>query len=245
MIDLRTVAAVVMFLLMPVTAAAAPSGKVVIAQGVDPSTLDAVNQQETPASNLALQIYDTLFERDENLKLGPHLAVEMPRLISPTIWEIKLRQGVRFHNGEEFNADSVKFTLERDKTPALRASSYFKLIDRVEIVDSYTVRVHTTKPWPTLVNVLALAQAAMYPPKAYAGKDTTYISRTPIGTGPYKFVRWSKDEEIVLEANEQYWQGPPNIKTAVWKPIPDDAVRVAALQNGEIDVAVNIPPHLA
>jgi peptide/nickel transport system substrate-binding protein len=92
---------------------------------------------------------------------------------------------------------------------------------------------------------LALRQAAMYPPKEYAGKDPAAISRTPIGTGPYKFVRWSKDEEIVMEAFPGYWAGAAKIKTVVFKPIPDDAVRVAALQNGEIDVAVNIPPHLA
>jgi peptide/nickel transport system substrate-binding protein len=85
----------------------------------------------------------------------------------------------------------------------------------------------------------------MYPPKAYAGKDSPYISKNPIGTGPYRFVRWSKDEEIVLEANPQYFRGAPRIKTVVFRPIPDDAVRVAALQNGEVDVAVNIPPHLA
>src|SRR5205823_13653430 len=69
--------------------------------------------------------------------------------------------------------------------------------------------------------------------------------KNPIGTGPYKFVRWSKDEEIVMEAFPGYWRGAANVKTIVFKPIPDDAVRVAALQNGEIDVAVNIPPHLA
>jgi peptide/nickel transport system substrate-binding protein len=85
----------------------------------------------------------------------------------------------------------------------------------------------------------------MYPPKAYAGKDSPYVSKNPIGTGPYKFVRWSKDEEIALEANESYFRGAPKIKTVVFRPIPDDAVRVAALQNGEVDVAVNIPPHLA
>src|SRR2546425_10487489 len=85
----------------------------------------------------------------------------------------------------------------------------------------------------------------MSPPMAYKEKDTTFISRTPIGTGPYKFVRWAKDEEIVLEANETYWRGAPRIKTLVFKPNPGDAVRVAALQNGEIDVAVNIPPPLA
>jgi peptide/nickel transport system substrate-binding protein len=127
----------------------------------------------------------------------------------------------------------------------MRGSSNFKPIDRVEIVDASTVRVHTVKPWPIFVNALTQRQASMYPPKAYAGKDTQFISKNPIGTGPYKLVRWSKDEEIVLEANEQYWRGAPKIKTVVFRPIPDDAVRVAALQNGEVDVAVNIPPHLA
>ena len=130
-------------------------------------------------------------------------------------------------------------------SPTLRGSSNFKPIDRVEIVDAYTVKVHTTKPWPIFVVALNAPQASMFPPKAYAGKDSPFISKNPIGTGPYKFVRWSKDEEIVLEANDSYYRGAPKIKTVVFKPIPDDAVRVAALQNGEIDIAVNIPPHLA
>jgi peptide/nickel transport system substrate-binding protein len=226
-------------------ASAAPQGKVIIAQGVDPTTLDTMNQQETPASVVATHIYDTLVERDPNLKLIPALAAEMPKLISPQVWEVKLRKNVKFHNGEEFDAESVRFSLERVKTPAMRASSNFRPIDRVEIVDSHTVRVHTTKPWPTFTTIMGFRQASMYPPKAYAGKDSAFISKNPIGTGPYKFVRWSKDEEIVLEANERYWRGAPKIKTVVFRPIPDDAVRVAALQNGEVDVAVNIPPHLA
>jgi peptide/nickel transport system substrate-binding protein len=164
--------------------------------------------------------------------------------VAPTVWEVKLRKGVKFHNGEEFTAESVKFSLERVKT-GMRSSSNFRPIDNVEVVDPHTVKVHTTKPWPTFVSIMTFRQASMYPPKAYAGKDSAFISKNPIGTGPYKFVRWSKDEEIVLEANEQYWRGAPKIKTVVFRPIPDDAVRVAALQNGEVDVAVNIPPHLA
>ncbi len=229
----------------PVPAPAAPEGKVVIAQGVDPSTLDAMNQQETPASVVATHIYDTLVERDQNLKVVPALATELPKLLAPTVWEIKLRKGVKFHNGEDFNADSVKYSLERVKEPAMRGSSNFKPIDRVEIVDPYTVKVHTTKPWPIFVVALTQPQASMYPPKAYAGKDSPYISKNPIGTGPYRLVRWSKDEEILLEAVPNHWRGSARIKNVVFRPIPDDAVRVAALQNGEVDVAVNIPPHMA
>jgi peptide/nickel transport system substrate-binding protein len=241
----RLLAVLTPLLVAPALVWAAPAGKVVIAQGVDPSTLDIMNQQEAPAGIVGSHIFEGLVTRDPNLKVIPDLAAELPKLVSPTVWEVKLRKGVKFHNGEEFNADSAKFSLERVKTPALRASSNFRPIDRVEIVDPYTIRVHTSKPWPTFITIMTFDQPAMYPPKAYAGKDSAFISKNPIGTGPYKFVRWSKDEEIVLEANQQYWHGAPKIKAVVFKPIPDDAVRVAALQNGEVDVAVNIPPHLA
>jgi peptide/nickel transport system substrate-binding protein len=245
MIRWRTVLAVLVLSLVPVVASAAPAGKVTIAQGVDPSTLDIMHQQETPASVVGRHMFEGLVERDASLKIVPALATELPKLIAPTTWEIKLRKGVKFHNGEEFNAESAKYSIERVKDPKMRASSNYRPIDRVEIVDPYTIRVHTSKPWPVFVTMMATPQAAMYPPKAYAGKETADISRQPIGTGPYKFVRWAKDEEIVLEANTAYWRGAPSIKTVVFKPIPDDAVRVAALQNGEVDVAVNIPPHLA
>jgi peptide/nickel transport system substrate-binding protein len=246
MIHWRLIVVVLIALALPV-AAAAQTGRVVIAQGVDPTTLDMTNQQEQPAGNVGAQMFESLLERDQSLKLYPALAAEMPRLVAPTTWEFKLRKGVKFHNGEEFNAESVKFSLERLVNPAnkLRGSSSFAPIDRVEIVDPYTVKIHTKKPWPVFLSHIALRQAAMYPPKEYAGKDTAAISRNPIGTGPYKFVRWSKDEEIVMEAFPGYWGGAAKVKTVVFKPIPDDAVRVAALQNGEIDVAVNIPPHLA
>jgi peptide/nickel transport system substrate-binding protein len=243
----RIAVVVLSVLLLPLAATAAPAGKVVIAQGVDPTTLDMMNQQEQPASNVGAQMFDTLVERDQTLKLVPALASELPKLTAPTTWEINLRKGVKFHNGEDFNAESVKFSLERVANAAnkLRGSSSFGPIERVEIVDSHTVKVHTKKPWPVFINALTFRSAAMYPPKEYAGKDTAAISRNPIGTGPYKFVRWAKDEEIVMEAFPGHWRGAPKIKTVVFKPIPDDAVRVAALQNGEIDVAVNIPPHLA
>ena len=246
MIVWKIAVAAIVAMLVSSPVSAAPAGKVVLAQGVDPTTLDMANQSESPASNVGRHIFDTLYERDPNLKIVPALATEMPKFVPPSAWEVKLRRGVKFHNGEDFNAESAKFTIERlaNGQGKLRGATTFAPIDRVEIVDPYTIRVHTKKPWPTFLPVMTFAQSGMLPPKEAAGKETAQISKNPIGTGPYKFVRWSKDEEIVLEANTAYWRGAPQIKTVVFRPIPDDAVRVAALQNGEIDLAVNIPPHL-
>jgi peptide/nickel transport system substrate-binding protein len=226
---------------------AAPSGTVIVAQGVDPTTLDPMNHQETPAANLARNIFDTLLERDQDLKIQPALAAAMPRLLSATVWEFKLRPGVKFQNGEPVDAEAVKFSLERlvDPKLKLRGATPFAPIDHVEIVDPLTVRIHTKAPWPILDSLMAQSQAAILPPKYYREKDMPYLAKNPVGSGPFKFVRWVKDDRIELEANEQYWRGAPRIKKLVFRPIPDDAVRVAALQNGEIDIAVNIPPHLA
>src|SRR5262244_2515216 len=109
----RLLTALVLVAALPALALAAPEGKVVIAQGVDPTTLDTMNQQETPASVVATHIFDTLVERDPSLKLVPALAAELPKLVAPTTWEVKLRKGIKFHNGEDFNADSAKYSLER------------------------------------------------------------------------------------------------------------------------------------
>src|SRR5215813_12447728 len=149
----RIAAVLLSIVLCPVAVAAAPEGKVVIAQGVDPTTLDMTNQQEQPASNVGAQIFESLLERDQSLKLVPALAAEMPKLVAPTTWEVKLRKGVKFHNGEDFTAESVKFSVERLINPAnkLRGASSFAPIDRVEIVDTYTVRIHTKKPWPVFL----------------------------------------------------------------------------------------------
>jgi peptide/nickel transport system substrate-binding protein len=226
-------------------AAAAPPGAVVVAQGVDPTTLDPMNHQETPAGNVATNLFDTLLERDGNLVVQPALAAALPRLVAPTVWEFKLRPGVKFHNGEPVDAEAVKFSLERlvDPKLKLRGATPFAPISHVDVVDPLTVRIHTKAPWPILDTLMT--GVAILPPKYYREKELTHVARNPVGSGPFKFVRWVKDERIELEANESYWRGAPRIKRLIFKPIPDDAVRVAALQNGEVDVAVNIPPHLA
>jgi peptide/nickel transport system substrate-binding protein len=221
-----------------------PKDTLVIAQGVDPSTLDPMNHLETPAYNVCLNLYDTLLQRSPDLKIEPLLASSY-RLINDLTWEFKLRKGVKFQNGEDFNAAAVKFNLERmiDPKNKLKQVLFQGVIDRVDILDDYTVRIITKKPCPYLDAELCLA-GSMIAPKYLQEKGPVHLSTNPVGTGPYKLVRWIKDDQLVLEANENYWRGSPKIKRVIFRPIPEATTRVAGLQTQELDIIVNVPPHL-
>ncbi len=226
--NLFVLSAVLLLALAPL-AWAAPSGKVVVAQGVDPSTLDPHDHEEQPAFNVLLNIYDTLLVRDKDLKIAPWLATSY-KIINPTTWEFKLRQGVKFTNGEEFDAEAAKFSLERVANPAnnLRLTA-LRPIDRVEVIDKYTIHIITKKPYPVLDTHLCI-RGAMVPPKYFKEHDKAFLARNPVGTGAYKFVTWVKDDRIEFEANEQWWHGAPKIKTLIFRPIPEETTRMSALR---------------
>jgi peptide/nickel transport system substrate-binding protein len=242
----------VLFLVLPILllsfglalGAARDKDTLVIAQGVDPTTLDPQDHLETPALNACLNLYDTLLVRDANFKISPQLATTY-KLINDHTWEFKLRQGVKFQNGEDFNASAVKFNIERMADPKnkLRQTVFQGIVDRVDIIDNYTVRIITKVPHPYLDAHLCI-YGGMIAPKYFQEKGPQYIATHPMGTGPYKLVSWVKDDQMVLEANENYWQGVPKIKRVIFRPIPEATTRVAALQTQEADMIVNIPPHL-
>jgi peptide/nickel transport system substrate-binding protein len=241
---------VLFFILLSVALGFSPSDAardkdtIVIVQGVDPTTLDPMNHLETPALNLCLNIFDTLLQRDANIKIEPLLA-ESYKLVNDLTWEFKLRKGIKFHNGEDFNAAAVKYNIERlgDPNNKLRQVFLVGVLDRVDIVDDYTVRIITKKPYPVLDAQLCV-YGGMIAPKYLQEKGPQHLAINPVGTGPYKFVRWIKDDHILLEANPNYWKGVPKIKKVMWRPIPEATTRVAALQTQEADIITNIPPHL-
>src|SRR5713101_6534303 len=161
-------------------------------------------------------------------------------------YEFVLRQGVRFHNGDPLTADDVKFSFERYKGAA---STTFKArVAAVEVVDLHRVRFRLKQQWPDFMTFFGTPAtgAAWIVPKKYVEKvGDEGFKRAPVGAGPYRLVSFKPGVELVLEAFPGYWRKAPAIKTLVFKVIPDDATRLAALKTGEVDVAYGIAGTLA
>jgi peptide/nickel transport system substrate-binding protein len=184
-------------------------------------------------------VHDPLLYMDDNHQIKPSLATTW-RQINPTTWQFKLRQGVKFHDGEPFNAAAVKFTLERYQNPRVCLRTTFTNISRVDVVDDYTVNVVLRTPDWTILNTLA-TWSEMLPPKAAADMDS--FGARPVGTGPYIVQSWTPGDRIVLRRNEQYWAYKPRQQQITWRIIREDATRVAALKSGEVDFINNAPPE--
>ena len=205
--------------------------------GMDPGFL-------TENAQVVDNIFDRLIMRDENMELVPGLATEWSQ-IDDTTWEFKLREGVQFHNGEDFNAEAVKYSIDRVLNPDNNAPtySYIKTVESVDIVDDYTVRVHTNIPDPLIPARFCRYPTEIVPPKYVEEVGQEEFSQNPVGTGPYKFVSWEKDDGVVLEANEDYWDGEPEVKKVTWRSIPESSTRISALLTGEVDIVAAVPPE--
>lgn len=202
-------------------------------------SLDPQQSVERATQLLATYMYDPLLERDAQGNLIPRLALSWENTDEKT-WVFQLREGVTFHNGEPFNSQAVKYTLDRFKTEALKGSPLtplFSAIDSIETPNDYTVTIKTAEPFgPLLQN---LTQAFIVPPKATEAGETV---ETPIGTGAFKFVEWVKGDRVVLEANPEYFdETQPKVARLVWKDIAEMSTRMTAFETGEVDVVAGIP----
>ncbi|MDB4897725.1 MAG: extracellular solute-binding protein family 5 [Firmicutes bacterium] len=214
--------------------------ELVIAQGTDPLTLDPHRSTVQQALNISMAIAEPLFTLDYKTgEIKPLLGLEAKNLDDKT-WQINLRQGVKFTNGEEFTADSVKVSIERIKKPELKspATIYVRPIEKVEVVDKYTVKLVTSAPSPVIP--LYLTRIAMVPPKYLQEKGEEALVKAPVGTGAYKLKEWIKDERVVLTANPDYWGGKPQLDTVTFRSIPETSTRMAALKTGEADIVTQV-----
>ncbi|MBP1990005.1 ABC transporter substrate-binding protein [Paenibacillus eucommiae] len=218
--------------------------QLVIAQGTDASTMDPYAHSETTTAIILLQVYDALVRRNPSMDIEPWLA-ESWEIITDTVVEFRLRSGITFHNGEVFDAKTVKFSLERmvdpSREPKFPPYGRFNSIDHVDIIDDLTVRVVTNRPDPNLL--AQLTGLMIIPPQYIAEHGEEHFSRVPNGTGPFKFVSWDKPNGVVeLTANNEYWHGSPSVQELTFKAVPEGNDRVQGLHDGTIHLAANFPP---
>ncbi len=217
-----------------------------LAQGVDPESLDPAYDTLISSVGVMMNIYDSLIWRDAKGVLVPGLA-ESWTFPTSTQMRLKLRRGVKWHDGSDFSADDVVFTFDRifgkgkDAVPLL--SSLKGFVDHMEKVDDNTVILHMPKPLATITPTLV--RIPILPKKAFNEMGEQAFGQAPVGTGPFKFVQWDKNQQIVMDAFGDHWRGRPQIDRYVVKPIPEDFARYASLKNGEVDIIANLTAERA
>ena len=217
--------------------------ELVVAQGGDISKFDPHFSTSSNDIRVSFNLFDNLISRRPDGKLHPGLATEW-KLAPATTWTFKLRQGVKWHNGDPFSSADVKYSLERTWDPNVktRVSTVLTTIDRIEAPDATTVVMHTKTPDPLLAARLAFYAGQIVPKKYLEAVGGDQFNAKPVGTGPVRFVSWTKDDRIVLDANPDYWGGRIDVDRVVIRAIPDTAPRIAALLKGEVDLITQLPP---
>jgi peptide/nickel transport system substrate-binding protein len=191
---------------------------------------------------LGYHVFDHLAARDPKTgKVGPGLALSW-KALDDTTWEVKLRPGVRFHDGSPFTGRDVKATFERVLDPARKMplrGNHLK-VKTVEVVDDLTVKFHTDGPYPIFVE--RMTSLTMQSDKVIREKGHDWMQENPVGTGPYKLVRWDRKREHLLVRNDDYWGAKPHFKYVRVRIIPEQATQIAELIAGGVDIIKAVPP---
>jgi peptide/nickel transport system substrate-binding protein len=190
-------------------------------------------------------LHDAVIKPMPGQPMAPCLAQSWSASEDGLSYDFVLRDNAKFHNGEPVTAEDVKFSFER-----YRGASHELIKDRVaavEALDPRHVRFRLKAPWSDFLTFYATASGAGWiVPKKYVEKvDDEGFKKAPVGAGPYKFVSFTPGVELVFEAFDQYWRKTPSVKRLVFKVIPDETTRLAALQRGEIDIVYSIRGELA
>src|SRR5215472_1411565 len=220
---------------------AAHAAELRIGVAADVTSMDPHFLNIQPNNNIGWQVFDALTHVDADARLIPGLAVSW-RALNPTTWEFKLRHGVRFHDGSELTAADVVFSIERTRSvPNGQFGAFTQRIVATETPDRYTVRLKTAAPYamvPYDMNSVFIVSK-----KASAGaRPEDYDSgRAMVGTGPFRFVRFSRGDRVELARNDKYWGGAPAWDRVVFRIVPTDPARLAGLLSGDLDLIEQIP----
>jgi peptide/nickel transport system substrate-binding protein len=193
-----------------------------------------------------MNIFETLVSLDPDGTISPALATEW-ELIDDTTWRMKLREGVTFHSGTPFNAETVVWHYEshmNPDSPGKALATFEGTVAAIEVVDDYTVDIHLEEPYAPFLSFMASSHEAFAirdPVKAQELGDR--YGAEPSGTGPFRFKSWARGSEIVLDSHKERWRGGPCVDEMVLKIMPEASTRFAALLAGEIDLTTGLPPE--
>lgn len=227
------------------TFGSSPPDKVVVGVDSPPLTMNPHGSDADSNLSVMANIYEGLVKRvGAKGEIKPALATKWKR-IDPTTWRFWLRKGVKFHNGNPFTWEDVKFTFKHLRDPKVSDFLFFgNLVTSIETVNGnpWVIDITTKTPTPYFLN--NLHQIFIIDKEYTEAHSTGEVAAKGMGTGPYKFVEWEKGAYLKLEANEDYWGEVPPIKYAVLRPITEPSTRLAALSTGKIDLMSGVPVEL-
>lgn len=242
----KVVSAIVLFAAatLALPAMAQPGDTLTIGVAAPPTTMNPHGRDADSNLSIMANIFNGLLQRNTQGKLEPALATSWER-VDPLTWRFKLRQGVTFHNGNDFTWEDVKFTMNRLSDPKVSEFLAFGgLVDTVKPVDGdpWTIEIKTVRPVPFFAQ--NLPQVFIMDKESTQARSQGEVGLHPIGTGPYEFVKWVKGSYLKLHAYENYWGEQPSIENAVVRPITEASTRLAAIISGKVDILQGVPVSL-
>jgi glutathione transport system substrate-binding protein len=209
------------------------------------TTTDPYDANDTLSQAMAKSFYEGLYGFDKDMKMVPVLAEGYEASKDGLVYTIKLKKGIKFHDGTDFKADAVKVNLDRVTNPdnkLKRYGLYNNNIAKVEVVDDYTARITLKTPFSPFINQLAHPSTVMISPTALKQWGNKEIAFHPVGTGPFKFVEWKQTDYLKVAKFDGYWRkGYPKVDTITWKPVVDNNSRAALMQTGEAHFTFPVP----
>ncbi len=219
---------------------------IVLLQGVDPEGLDPHYGESGVSANVYYNMLEPMVQYNRKMELKPLLCESYAVLDDKVTWRFKLREGIKFWNGEPFNAEAVKFTVERTMNPDLRKAGLndpFPArtgVAKVVVQNASTVDI--VLKTPNIVFPVFTYFLYMLEPKYYSSKASKETIIAPMGTGPWMFKEWVKGDHLTLEANPNYWRGAPPIQTLIYKPVAEKSTTLNLLLAGDADIVKDLNP---
>ncbi|HUM16862.1 MAG TPA: ABC transporter substrate-binding protein [Candidatus Nitrosotalea sp.] len=230
---------------------AQPANTLVVGLVAEPVALDPAQVTDLNSTRVGRRVVETLVAfADESTQIVPGLAESWTISKDGLSYTFKLRKGISFHDGTPFNAQAVKFSIERQFNPEHPANKlgkypfaayFFGNVKAVEVMDDSTVRFVLKEPRASFLAILVAPAASIVSPTA-AMKSAQDYAVTPVGTGPFKFVAWDRGQRVVLEKNPSYWRFPVKVDRVIYRSITEDQARLTELLTGGVDLIVGTPP---